>query len=864
MKLTHQGLAREYLTCLESVLITILKARGPVDEAKLLAQPAFFVLAGGTYRIRERMQAFAQWPGVTTQTQQATTEDALRQGILEQLAEGHPVCVPLDLHPWAHTPHTGTQHQVHYVAIFNMEGDQCDVVCPYYNFEGTVSFREVSNAYFSLGKDQPGLMTFALNPNQETVDIKTLLETSAAYMLGSQRPPQYQDTEPELMGCAGIRTLATRLSSLVETEGDALSQNPEMVNLTRYLQNVGYARHWLGEYVLHHNDSLLDDAQHEAIVTRFRKLEQAWMGTGKRLAMGLHGKRTAMVVKSLGRLNELAQMEEDLFTDITEALQGKGMAQTDHGFEETYERPTYQAPQTDAENQIAAAFAEILQVQKVGRDDNFFLLGGDSVLVVRLIAKIRGTFAVEMSLRKIFETPTVAELATSIRDDAHEKTAAIVPTPREGTVPFTAYQKCLLLLDRANKGGFTPVNVPSIIRLKGAFDRERLMQAFNLLVARHEILRLRVDETNEGYVQRFPAELTFDPPITDLSHLSEEDQETELERIHQESCLAFDLEREAMVKMRLFRFGPDHHILALNFHHTVVDGWAVGLIFREVSILYRSLVTGNPANLPAQNVQYVDYSFWHQKRLKQPAIKTKLAYWRKKLAGMKLALDLPYRQPLPLVADHKAQRVFFGTDTALTQALEALANREGVTLFALALAALKVLLHNHSSSRDITVGTSFANRGHANVSEMVGVFSNLHPLRTQFNGRPSFKEIIADVAITATEAYDNQELPPMLLMDESVEDNNEVEEIYPVIFKFQNTVPPVLDLEGLDVSFVRATQAAFCNSLVLTLWTTYGNLEGYLGFRCDLFEPEVVIGMTEDYKQLLAQMVADTSQCPLH
>ncbi|HEY2295664.1 MAG TPA: amino acid adenylation domain-containing protein [Thermoanaerobaculia bacterium] len=469
----------------------------------------------------------------------------------------------------------------------------------------------------------------------------------------------------------------------------------------------------------------------------------------------------------------------------------------------------FTAPRTPLEEMTAGILAAVLGVERVGIHDDFFALGGHSLLATRLVSRLRAVLGVELPVRQVFETPTVAALTPVIerrRGEAGQAGGAeppIVPIPRAGPLPLSFSQERLWFLDKLQPGSAV-FNMPVAVRLRGALDPSLLARGLNASVHRHESLRTTFGAAHGQPFQRIAEALAVPLPLVDLSGLAgpaREAQEAELRRlIAGEAGTPFDLERGPLLRARLFRCGDGDWALLVNLHHIVADGWSLQVLIREIGLCYAAFAAGEPSPLPPLEVQYADFAAWQRARLQGEVLERHLGYWRRQLSGVLPVLDLPTDRVRPPVQTfHGASRSAL-LPPRLAADLRALGRRQGATLFMSLFAAFNLLLQRYSGQDDLLIGIPIAGRNRAQVEDQIGFFINSLVLRTDLSGRPTFGELLARIRQVALDAYTHQDLPfEQLLQELRPERDLSRTPLFQVFFNFQSLVDPALSLPGLTV-----------------------------------------------------------------
>ncbi len=521
----------------------------------------------------------------------------------------------------------------------------------------------------------------------------------------------------------------------------------------------------------------------------------------------------------------------------------------------------YVAPRTPAEEVLAGIWAEVLRLERVGAQENFFEAGGHSLLATRVVSRIRAVFGVELPLRALFEAPTVAELAVRVEDMRRAGLPVlppVVPAGRTGALPLSFAQERLWFLDRLQPGS-TAYNMAWPLRLRGTLDTGALERALGEIVRRHEVLRTTFADWDGTPLQVVAPFAGFALPVEDLSGLDEAEREAAVtHRAGEEAQRAFDLCAGPLFHAGLLRLGDDEHVLLLAMHHIVSDGWSMGILLRELSALYAAYRAGGEPPLAELPVQYADYAVWQREQLAGESLERQLAYWRERLAGAPELLELPTDHPRPAVQTFRGADEQIELPGELLERLRDLGRSEGATLYMVVLAAFQVLLSRYSGSEDIVVGSPIAGRTRKEVEELIGFFVNTLVLRTDLSGDPGFREVLRRVRDVTLGAYEHQEVPfEKLVAELQPERSLSHSPLFQVVFTLQNAEGGGFALPGLDVSGVEAEFASTKFDLSLGFSASPRGLRGELSYRTDLFEPGTIQRMARHLERVLEQAGAD-------
>ena len=429
----------------------------------------------------------------------------------------------------------------------------------------------------------------------------------------------------------------------------------------------------------------------------------------------------------------------------------------------------FRAPQTQAEKIVAGVFAEVLGVDRVGLDDDFFALGGDSLIATRVSARLQLALGREVPVRYLFDASTVGDLAEYLH--RHRGGPAHPPLqvmPRPERVPLSFAQSRLWFLDQLQ--GPSPIyNMSVALRLGGRLDAGALGAALADVVGRQESLRT-LFAAPEGIPQQLvmPVERAdFGWQVVDATGWSASRLDEAIDTVVR---YTFDLTSEIPLRARLFRIGDDEHVLVAVVHHIAADGWSITPLARDLGVAYASRCAGQAPGGRRLAVQYVDYTLWQREHLGDLAdsdsrIAAQLAYWEDALAGMPERLVLPTDRPYPPVADFRGASVVVDWPAGLQQRVRAMAGEHNATSFMVIQAALAVLLAKFSASPDVAVGIPIAGRRDPALDELVGFFVNTLVLRVDLAGDPSVAELLAQVRGRSLAAYEHQDVPFEVLVE---------------------------------------------------------------------------------------------------
>jgi hypothetical protein len=447
---------------------------------------------------------------------------------------------------------------------------------------------------------------------------------------------------------------------------------------------------------------------------------------------------------------------------------------------------------------------------------------------------------------------------------------AIRPGDRSGPLPLTANQLGLWFIDQLDPGQAN-YSIPGAVRLKGLLDAAALERSLGEIVRRHESLRTSFPADAAGVPRlAIAAPQPLPLPVTDVRGLPRDGREAEALRLAtEEACRPFDLTQGPLFRAFLVRLAEDEHVLVLNVHHIVADGWSMGVFTRELAVLYGAFRAGGGSPLPELPIQVADVALWEREWMKGPEAAARLAYWKERLAPpvpvLKLATDRP-RPPAQSMRGAHHPVAFSGT---LSEELRALSRREGVTLYIALLAAFAVLLQQETGQKDLVVGTGIANRERRELEGLIGYFVTVLPLRLDLAGNPTFRELLGrarGVALGAT----TRPLPlPTLVREFAPERDASRNPLFqveltlltpdqnPAVYGYGlSQVRESLTLPGLTVETLDVEGGVARFDMSIFIWDMPDALAGAVEYCTDLFETATVARLVERFESLLRRVVA--------
>ncbi len=527
----------------------------------------------------------------------------------------------------------------------------------------------------------------------------------------------------------------------------------------------------------------------------------------------------------------------------------------------------YRAPETQIQVQLCDIWQEVLGLKRVGIEDNFFAIGGHSLLATQIVSRIQQGFSVDLPLRCIFESPTIAEISREINPNANTHTythRSIKSVERSGPQLLSCAQQRLWMLERL-EGYSEAYHMAGSFKIVGPVNVTAMQSALDQMLARHEILRTRFQEINGEARQLIDANASIKLCVEDLSGESATAQVQRIKQLSEEHAhQPFDLGRGPLLREMLITLDSNAHILLVNMHHIIADGWSLAVLMREFSYFYSQSLADNknPVTLPALSIQYGDFSHWQRQWLESSECEAQLDYWKNELAGL-APLELPTDFSRPAVQTHAGAAEKIVISKTMHQGLMALCRGKSLTLYMVLLSAFQILLAKTSGQNDLAIGSPIANRTQREVEDLIGFFVNMLVLRSGFDGDKSLADFLTQVKETTLNAYANQGLP----FERLVEAINPVRSLshsplFQHVFILQNSPTENTDLGNISVTAIASeiTLAKYDLSLCFTEASAASpvGLEGCLEYNTDLFKASTIRRMLGHYRIILEKMIT----CP--
>ena len=723
------------------------------------------------------------------------------------------------------------------------------------------------------------------------VPIGTPIDNLQAYLLDKQMQPVPVGVAGELY--LGGMGLARGYLNRPDLTNEKFIPNPFVTDAEARLYKTGD----LGRYLADGNIEFLGRADHQVKIRGFRielgEIEAALLAQDG-IAAGVvavwtdgdgNGRLVAYIITTTPidetdlQTNLKTQLPEYMVPAYIVTLDALPMTPSGKidrqalpppGITQESNKPTVALAETETEMNLVRIWEEILNVQPIGIEDNYFDLGGHSLLAMRMVAHIREALGVAVTVADIFTTLTIAQLAQKIDAERDvpfiDLAGQLTDIERDDSVvhlssdshgyPLAPAQLGLWFIDRLDPG--KPFyNISMAVRLKGSLDVAILQESLETMVQRHEALRT-VFASNDGNPVQIVRPVVVPIVVHDLSALAAEAAEAEmLQLLEADAKRPFALEVGPLFRVHLMKLHDVEHVLYVNMHHIISDGWSMDLFLQELSTIYQALSAGEAVPLSPLPVQYIEFAQWHNELIVSTEVQAQLDYWQEKLRGAAPVLELPTDHPRPAVQKNEGDIIFFEFNPALTQPLRALSKQAGASMFMTLLAAYKVLLARYAGQTDILVGTPTASRHTTELEKLIGYFINMVVLRSDLSGNPTFQALLAQVRQTAFEAYANDDIPFDRLVGllHSGRDLS-YNALYQVDFSYQS-LDEALAFADLDTRLVHHHNGTSKIDLSVELWEEDGRLQGLFEYDTALFERTTIERMIAQFEVLLTAVIAD-------
>lgn len=512
-------------------------------------------------------------------------------------------------------------------------------------------------------------------------------------------------------------------------------------------------------------------------------------------------------------------------------------------------------------SEVKVIAKELLQINNVEDDSDFFDLGGHSLLIIKFISKIESAFGITLSILDFIELPTMRSIAEKImiqipnaqNSEKKQKVSnKIASISRIREFPLSYSQEQLWFLEQYNEIG-TTYSLYAVMDMKGNLNINAFEKSLNEVIKRHDILRTVFKNNNGTPVQLVYPYKPYEILIVDLEEYREENRLQQLHLLVDETVnQRFNLENGPLMKVVLYKLSEMEYVFLINMHHIICDGWSIGILYSEISKFYNSFLHNQQLNLPETSLQYTDYVCWHKEQLQDVTLTSGLDYWKKQLSGAPHILDLPTDKPRKHLQGFQGKTEYFAIGEELFKKVNQLSRISGVMPFMMLLTAFAVLLYKNSNQADMIIGTPVANRNNPDTEDIIGYFVNTIALRVNLKGSPTFNELLKEVRGMVLGAFEHQEIPlEMVVKELGVRRDLNKSPLFQVMFHLDNSLGSTLELSELTIRDWNLNNLTSKFDLTLSINEVGESYLGDFEYNTDLFELETIQRMGKEYYNIL-------------
>ncbi|BBC27198.1 non-ribosomal peptide synthetase [Pseudanabaena sp. ABRG5-3] len=518
---------------------------------------------------------------------------------------------------------------------------------------------------------------------------------------------------------------------------------------------------------------------------------------------------------------------------------------------------------TPIEDLLVSIWSNILGIKSIGIHDNFFEMGGHSLKVMQVMARVRDSFSIDLPLQTLFREPTIAglsrEITSAYQNQQGYQIPPIIPTEHSTYEPVSFAQQRMWFLQQFEPNSAT-YNIPIVYRVSGLLEIAILEESLTALVKRHEILRTRFISVNEQITSAIAETISLAFTVVKIDPTA--DSETLQRLIDTEIRQPFNLSKPPLFRVKILELTDRDRILIINFHHIITDGWSLNIFMQELADLYQSYLHNKPISLKDLPIRYVDFAVWQRQLLQGEMLRSLTNYWQKELAEPLPILNLPTDRPRPLIQTFRGATQTISLSTALTTQIKNLAQKTESTLFMILLAAFQILLARYSGQTDIIVGTPIAGRHQTETEGLIGLFVNSLAIRMDLSGNPTVEELLEKVKAVTLAAYTHQDLPLEQLI-ETLQIKRELSyaPLFQAMFTLLNTPSQNAKFcDDLDLTPIWSHTGTTKVDLTLGLQEIESEIAGVFEYNSDLFEPETIQRLIRHFQTLLEAIVRNPQQ----
>ncbi|CAM4093000.1 non-ribosomal peptide synthetase [Pseudoalteromonas ostreae] len=522
------------------------------------------------------------------------------------------------------------------------------------------------------------------------------------------------------------------------------------------------------------------------------------------------------------------------------------------------EKGEFIEPKTQTEEKLAHIWMELLNRERVSTHANFFELGGHSLLASRLVSVIREAWQVELSIKTVFETDSLADLAITIEQASQSELPRIGKAPHGESLPLSFAQQRLWFIDQVEESA-TEYNMAAAFHIDGVLNTAVLSDALKHIIMRHHVLHTVYREIDNVIEQVRLSDVDFVLEQQDLSPLDTEEQEKDYTaQLRAQILKPFDLSCDLMLRAKLLKLADTRYYLILTVHHIASDGWSKKVLIDELSALYTAFIKDQNDPLTQLEIQYSDYAHWQRAWLVSERLQSELSFWKKELQGLPPVHTIPLDKPRPAVQSHNGEMLSATLSASTSLAVQQFAKNNNVTLFMLLNAALASLLSRYSNEEDIVVGTPTANRDQTQVAPLVGFFVNTVLMRSDLSGDPSFSELLSRSKECALNAFSHSQLPFDAIV-EALQPTRSLSynPLFQVMLALQNNEQSEINLPEACLTEMPIENVRSQFDLSLEAQQNGDYLQFNWTWATDLFEKRSIEAMSVQFNRLLESVISE-------
>ncbi len=517
-------------------------------------------------------------------------------------------------------------------------------------------------------------------------------------------------------------------------------------------------------------------------------------------------------------------------------------------------------PRSHIEMALLEMWKEVLGVDSIGIDDDFFRWGGDSLSAMQILSRIEDAFGVELDISDLFRFTTIESQARHIESvlqtDSSAEPVIIQPVPREKLLRTAFSQERMWFIQQLQPDN-SAYNIVIPVRLTGKLDVNALEWSLYQVIQRHESLRTIITSVEGVSHQVVLPQITLTPTKIDLRHLPENERDaTAFELAAEHAARPFKLDKSPLLRTLVMQLSDELHFVQITIHHSVFDAWSTSILGREIVQLYENRVGGQTLSLPEMSIQYADFAVWQRQWIQGKFLNSQLNYWLEKLQNVPV-LSLPTDRPRPPMQTYRGTFQSVEPPSEVFDAIRRLSRNHNATPFMVFMAAFQALLYRYTGQTDFAVGTPIANRHYLASENIIGTLVNTLVLRADLSGNPTFSELLQTVRQTALEAYAHQDLPfEKLILETNPERNLSYAPLFQVMLDYINVPVPKRTFGGLTWELVDVDRRGAQFDMTLAIVDTKETRRISIEYNTDLFDAATIARFLEHYQTLLTSIIA--------